>query len=291
MDTITQTRPLSNEAADMERIGGVAAAQATVTKEPTRFQKALAVWLARRNELNEAPLDIDQRREDELTDLLFAAEEKVLSESPSSFSELRALTELIFQDPGSMPSPHLLSALFAALRKLDGNGPSPTFNAKDWLRYFERANGGWIERDGEIVLVHPAKPSDLMQELLWVLETRDGLAAVRDEIRSRSGRPSHSEWPTLLSRYLAAEARMNVHEAVIDSSAFGSPENIAHEELTAKLADEHSAALEALFAYPSPSVEAFRAKVRLYHTQQLYDWTDAGTFARVLAEEAERFTS
>jgi len=69
------------------------------------------------------------------------------------------------------------------------------------------------------------------------------------------------------------------------------PENIAHEELTAKIADDHSSALEALFAHPSPTKAAFATKVRLYHTEQLYDWTDAGTFARIIAEEAERFTS
>lgn len=291
MDTISESRTLSNEAADMDRIGGIAAARSTAAKEPSRFQKALAVWIARRNELNDAPLDIGQQREDELTDLLYAAEEKVLSESPTTLSELRALAEMIFQDRGSMPSPHLLSALFAGIRKLDGNGPSPTLNAKDWLRYFERENGGWVERDGEIVLIHPAKPSDLMSDLLWVLETRNGFSAVKAEIVARSETPAQDGWPTLFARYMAAEARLNVHEAMIDCSVCGSPENIAHEELTAKLADDHTEALEALFTYPSPDIDAFRTKIRLYHTQQLFDWTDAGIFARVLAEEAERFAS
>ena len=68
----------------------------------------------------------------------------------------------------------------ADLHRLTGREGSRLFGAGAWLEWFERHGGGWIERDGEIVLMFPDRAGNrgAMDSIMHELETCDARGAV-----------------------------------------------------------------------------------------------------------------
>ncbi|MEP2736728.1 MAG: hypothetical protein ABJP34_10570 [Erythrobacter sp.] len=270
METITETRP-----------------QSQPTK--TAFQVALDTWIARRDALN---LCNDDARSDELGDLLFAAERALLKQPVNNISDLRSLSEVIWQDPHSYPSDALIAVFFKALRGLDNNAESATFNAANWLSHFERFGGGWVETDGAVKLVHPVEQSDAMDDLIWELETRDGLKAVKAAILAKAKQLEEPvcDWAKLLSAFQTADLALAAHGDETPHPA-GSPENEAREAKTDALVDASTDALVTLMRFPSPDGTAYRTKAKLYADHHCHDWNEAHEFAQILASEAERLAA
>lgn len=156
--------------------------RATTVARKRRFDEALDVWRERDEYLSSLPYD-DQARNDAAVDAKCAAENAIFALPCETIHDLRAKLELIFIDPDVVSGPEIVAGLFKDVRTLDGGASSPTFNAGAWLRHFEYMGGGWIERDGDIVLMVPEGRA--VDYSMWMLETRDGRKAVHNLIRQR----------------------------------------------------------------------------------------------------------
>ena len=258
-----------------------------------RFAQALELWNKRLRELNSQPDDATVEQENAASDLWNAAEEQLFAIPVETIADLRVIAEVLWPDPNCIPRAERLAVLFAGICKLDKGGRSRTFDPSAWLAWYERAGGGWHESEGVVTLLTPAHRSENLNDALWELDTRDGLAAVREEIRQRIMRAEEPKptWGKLLSDFQNADARLAEHGKTVDNSTCGSPENIAYEAKTEKLVDEHTEALEALFRHPSPDYAAFAYKLSLYDSNEVYTYYVAGEFAKIVAEEAKRFAA
>lgn len=273
----------------LETIGGMGLPRQS---EPSSFDEKLEVWRRCRVELSELPLEAAADDEDRLCNALEAAERKLMGQRVESASDLRALAEIIWPDPSSIPPRQMMTTFFAALRQLDRSA-SRTFDPKAWVSQFKRGDGGWVERDGEILLLSPTPQSDLIAALFWEMETRGARELVENEIRRRAAVPDgpQSAWTKAVSAYQATKAELDAHQFTTNNSKLGTDECTAYENKTERLANKHSAALEALFVCPSPNAEALRFKLRLFASEQLSDWHRNHEFADLLATEADRLLS
>ena len=263
------------------------------TTTPSAFDAALSTYVARRDTLNGLPHDADQASEDSLADLLTAAERRLIDTPTTKISDIRAIAEMIWCSPDAVPDAYQLRRLFEELRRLDDDGPCRTFNAAHWLAWFERNGGGWIDRDGEIILVAPANgAADLVEDALWYLETRDGIAQVKEHIRNKPKATTETPptWEDLLRDYRAAKEKLDQHCALPSPTLIES-EIEAYEAKTDGLTDTHSELMEAIMLYPSPNAAAVAFKMRLFAKEQLSDWHRNHEFSRIIADEAERLIS
>ncbi|MBY8335892.1 hypothetical protein KYN89_02405 [Alteriqipengyuania sp. NZ-12B] len=133
-----------------------------------------------------APLDNDQQAEDARYSVMIEAERKLFATKPRTVTDVRALAEIAFRDPDSIPGADLIGSVLNGLRDLDDNAPSPTFDPEQWLVLYERCGGGWVRPAGrELTLCAPVPASDGIQASLWELETRGGREQVLRLIEER----------------------------------------------------------------------------------------------------------
>ena len=146
------------------------------------FARILDTWRTRRRAYDTLPLD-DTEAESAASDALSSAENELFSTPAGTIGDFRAKFEIAFPDTYTSISDLALRGLFADLRRLDGDAPSRTFDARKWLARFEQLGGGWVDREGEIVLLVP--DGARIEYPLWELDTRGAREAVYDLIRER----------------------------------------------------------------------------------------------------------
>lgn len=149
----------------------------------SKFAIALATWRRRRDHQEAMPLNGCQEAEDDAWAATAYAEDVLVRTPAQTLSDLRAKAEIIWCDAGSVPSDEYVAAFFADLCNLTGNEQSRTFDAAGWLSWFERIGGGWVEREGDIILMAPDQ--DQLKDAFWMLNTRGGREAVKAVIRER----------------------------------------------------------------------------------------------------------
>ena len=280
MTTITTQRPETNTA-DLEKVGG-----SNLPKQPCgQFASALSDWKRQRLTLNAADYASSDDEQNGF-DLLAKAEARLLDSPVQNVHELRALAEVIFQDPDSIPGADTLAKLFGAMRSLDKGNDSPTFDAAAELAQFEKAGLGWVERDGAITFMD--NNGDRLDLFKWLLETRGATEQVKQAIANRSeDRETPSAWATNLSAYQTAKARLDEHQfSTGERPAFGTQESKDDEDKLTDLSDAHYAATVTLLTTPAPTVAAYRQKVELHATEQAYLWNDNQQIAEALATDA-----
>lgn len=152
-----------------------------------RFAIALSDFLAARTTLNSLPPSVTNDVETACGDAFTYAEDRLISTPAKTVSDLRAKMEVIWNDPAALPTPETIRAVMADVHALTDHEPSRIFDAPAWLAWFEQQGGGWIEREGEIILLIPDK-SDLnrMDDIMHELAACDGRDAVCNVIRERS---------------------------------------------------------------------------------------------------------
>ena len=161
----------------------IAHASAPQNLEQNRFNERLGVYVRRRNAVDDMSPDDDDQVND-ATDALVAAAERVISTPAVTLMDVRAKLEVLFDDDTLPVEGTDLNEVFDDLARLTGNATSPTFDAERWLVRFQNYGGGWVERDGEVVLLYPDRVG--METCRWLLETRNGLHAVKAAILARS---------------------------------------------------------------------------------------------------------
>lgn len=258
----------------------------TPVRAQSRFDEVLADYNQHREWLDNLPVQSDADIETRFMDALGAAEQRLLRTPVGNVSDLRAMAEIIWQDRDGLPSSKMLSAFFDNLRRLDGNAPSRTFNPAPWLDWFERHGGGWIERDGEIVLLVPHGERDLITDAMWQLETRGALEQVKALIREQGTETDDNKpaWGALLSLYQTAKARLDEHCAQ-PSPEFDDAECDAYEAKTDKLATEHADLFVELMLAPAPDAAGLAYKMAAYANVVGGDAWDRG--AEMVAQLAQ----
>lgn len=157
----------------------------SITAPQSRFQQALAAYNAAFTAMTSAPRDGDEKADNARYAVMIEAERNLFAIQPNTINDVRALAEITFRDPDSIPGWDLIGAVLNGLRHLDGNATSPTFDPAAWLDLYEQCGGGWINRGDELTLCAPIPQSEGVQSLLFELETRDGTKQVLDLIRQR----------------------------------------------------------------------------------------------------------
>lgn len=95
------------------------------------------------------------------------------------------------------------------------------------------------------------------------------------------------DWAMLTFAYELATRRLDEHP--IDRSECGSPENIAHETETARLADVRAEAFDALMLAPAPNRKALAYKLAAWRDMVGGDaWHSGDKIAQRLADDAAR---
>lgn len=281
MNTITTQRPETNTA-DLKKIEGCDLPKQVCGK----FANALSEWKRLRLAVNAADYTTSNGEQDGF-DLLVKAEARLLDSPVQNVHELRALAEVIFQDPDSIPGADTLAKLFSAILSLDKGNDSPTFDAAGELAQFEKAGLGWVERDGAITFMD--NNGDRLDLFKWLLETRGATEQVKQAIADRTDdRETQSAWAANLSAYQTAKARLDEHQfRTGERPAFGTQESKDDEDKLTDLSNAHYAATVMLLTTPAPTVAAYRQKVELHANEQAYLWNDNQQIAEALATDAK----
>lgn len=153
----------------------------TAAERQSHFDELLKTWKARYARYRQEKSD-DEEIEEQLFAAWSAAEEAVIQTPAETVSDLRCKAEILWGNASSMPSDTEIAAFLADMRRLT-NEPSRTFDAAQWLAWFEHQGGGWIEREGEILLLIPDKAG--FENVMWPLNVCDGRNAVFALIRER----------------------------------------------------------------------------------------------------------
>lgn len=193
----------------------------TTTTAPTqsRFDAALAEYLRERDRLEAMPVETTSREDEgRAMEAMAAAEDRLFRHAPQTVSDVRALAEITWRDPDSIPDASMIGAVINGLRQLDGNAPSRTFAPESWLRNYERLGGGWTNVEGEVSLLAPVPSHDGLQAMLWELDTRGGREQVKVAIRSLPDGaltiPAAVCWQSLCRAYDEAAEAVKAHEKV-----------------------------------------------------------------------------
>lgn len=162
------------------------------TMQKAFFADAVKAYNYARDALENQPDDTSAEQSELLSDAYSSAYERVITMRAADISDFRAKMEVLWEDPHSTPSATYLQSLMQDLIALTDAEPSRTFDAKLWLYHFERNGGGYIERDGELVLMvpHVVKDStarDVLDDLMFSLEACQGRLAVIEAIKRRNG--------------------------------------------------------------------------------------------------------
>lgn len=262
----------------------------TTNREPSAFDAALADYMKTRAVLNELPAHIGGDEERRLMDAQGVAEDRLFRQPPKSIADIRALAEIAWQDPASLPTSDMIATVLKGLRSLDGNAPSRTFDAKWWLYSFERFGGGYVVRGDEVLIVTPIPQSEALIGLLWELETRGGREQVKAAIREREAAKANPKgWRELRERVEAEDARLRANDQTSQVAAFGTPECEAAEARTAQIVESYDAAVDAIMRFPAPNPEALRYKLAILATERFTIGHDdnAADFARQVKADAD----
>ena len=99
------------------------------------------------------------------------------------------------------------------------------------------------------------------------------------------------QWAQAVTRYLEAKQAAERHSADVTSRspAFGTPENVADEETTERLADEQANAFDALMLTPAPNRKALAFKTSALSTFLGGDeWHNSAQIIEQIAADAAR---
>lgn len=157
------------------------------------FAAALAAHNFARDALNNQPPSTGEDENDLLADAYATALDRLLKTNAADVSDLRAKMEVLFEDTHSIPRADHVQSIMQDLLALTDAEPSRTFNPDTWLQSFERMGGGWIERNGELVLLVPhgstdGYTQDAINDLMFTLEACHGRFAVIAAIRAKGDR-------------------------------------------------------------------------------------------------------
>ncbi len=151
--------------------------------EKSAFDREFEIYLEIRNRFNGSPADISDQEERMLSDSYAEARERMIKTRVANIEDFRTKFETMFAEGPAIPRNESIAELFRDLCFLTNHAPSRAFDAKTWLKWFERNHGGWIERDGEIILMWPE--NDNMDDMLFELNAAEGREAVYSLIRRR----------------------------------------------------------------------------------------------------------
>lgn len=157
----------------------------------TVFAAALSAYIYARDTLNDQPLSNSVEQDDMYSEAYHGALDRLLKTRAADVSDLRAKMEALWEDPQTLPRADQMLAIMQDLLALTDLEPSRTFNAESWLYDFERFGGGWIERNGELLLMVPqgstaGRTQDAVADLMFTLEACHGRSAVINAIRAKT---------------------------------------------------------------------------------------------------------
>ena len=268
----------------------------TNTTAPTitqsRFDEALTEYLRERDRLEAMPVETTSREDEgRAMEAMAAAERRLFNKTPQTVSDVRALAEIAWRDPDSLPDVSMIGAVINGLRQIDGNAPSRTFEPDSWLRNYERLGGGWTNVEGEVSLLAPVPTPEGLQAMLWELDTRGGREQVKAAIRSLPDGaitvPASVRWQSLCRAYDEAAEAMKAHEAIKNPHRYDSPECEAHEAETERLAIAEGEAFDAMMLHPAPDTAALAFKLAAQSSfTKGQHWPTADKIAARLAADA-----
>lgn len=269
----------------------------TRTPQQTAFDRALAEYLLARDTLDSLPVETATREAETLAmDAMGAAEGRLFRQTPQNIADVRALAEIAFNDPDSLPGWDLIGAVLNGLRLFDYE-PSRVFSAAKWVDTYRRFGGGWVVTDEGVQLLMPVPASDTLESLMWELQTRGGEDAVKAIIVS--GEPVASPaietsdrrtWGNIKRRFEVEAARMDANEATPYQGTIDDPECAKAEALTAQIVDAYDACAEELLRFPAPDAEALRYKLVVMASDYFASINERhyGELAKIVAADAER---
>ncbi|KZY55398.1 hypothetical protein A3736_01865 [Erythrobacter sp. HI0063] len=263
----------------------------TPASTQSAFDRAIADYGHARAALDALPVETTSSEVEQIAmDAVYTAERRLLRQSPQNVSDVRAMAEIVWADPDSIPCEDSIAAVLNGLRKLDGK-PSRTFSATAWLVQFERLGGGWTDVEGEVSLLTPVPTNDGLKSLLWQLDTTGGREQVKAAIRSKSDAVSAvvapTDWDTLCRNYERAKSAVDAHHAIGNPHPFGSAECNLQEATMETLATAQGDAFTALMLFPAPNAAALAYKLATQLTFLGGDqWHESSAIAKQLAADA-----
>lgn len=272
----------------------------TTTPAPTqsRFDAALADYLRERDRLDGLPVETTSSEdEDRAMEVAIAAERRLFKQPVQNVGDVRSLAEIAWRDPDSIPDVSMIGAVINGLRQLDGNAPSRTFRAENWLTHYERLGGGWTSVEGEVSLLAPVPVSEGLKAMLWELDTRGGREQVKAIIRDTKpfaapamDNPARLQWDHMRRRFEVEAARMEQNEATPYRGTIDDPECEKAEDLTAQIVEAYDSVAEELLRFPAPDAEALAFKLELMASNHFgaFNNRHAPEFAQALAADAAR---
>ncbi len=268
-----------------------------VSSRETDFDRALAEYLHARNTLDSLPAETTSGP-DELVamDAMGAAERRLFRQTPQNIADVRALAEITFNDPDSVPGWDLIGAVLNGLRLFD-YAPSRVFQPDRWIESYRRFGGGWVANEQGVQLLMPVPAGDALDGLMWELRTRGGEEQVKAIIAA--GEPvtspavkaiERARWEHVVRRFEIEAARMAANEEEPYRGTIDDPECEKAEALTAQIVEAYDAVAEELLRFPAPDAEALRFKLRLMACDHYgaFNQRHAPDFAKIIAADADR---
>lgn len=264
----------------------------TTARPQSHFDEALTEYLRERDRLEAMPVETTSREDEgRAMEAMAAAERRLFNKTPQTVSDVRALAEIAWRDPDSIPDASMIGAVINGLRQLDGNTPSRTFQPDNWLRHYERLGGGWTNVEGVVSLLAPVPMPDGLQAMLWELDTRGGREQVKAAIRSLPNGaltvPASVRWQSLCRDYEQAKAAVDAHMAIGNPHPFGSHECDEQEATMEALATAQGDAYNALMLFPALDAAAVAYKLSTQFAFLGGDhWNENAEIAKQLAADA-----
>lgn len=264
----------------------------TPTREQSGFDRALADFLAARAALDALPVATTSCEDEQIAmDAMCAAEQRLFRQTPQSLADVRALAEILWTDPDSIPGQDMIGAVLIGLRQIDGQ-PSRVFNPAKWVADYRSFGGGWVVSEDRVTLMQPVPASDTLTSLMWELHTRGGEEEVKAIIAAGEAVQAPgiavNEWEALCRRYEDAKAAVDAHKEP-EGTVCGSPENIAHEAETERLANAQADAFDAVMLTPAPHAPALAYKLAINSSFGAGElWHRGAEIAEQLAADAAR---
>lgn len=266
-------------------------------REQRAFDRALAEYLRAREALDAMPVDTTSSEDEQLAmDAMAAAEHRLFRQTPQNMADVRALAEIAFTDPDSIPGMDLIGAVMNGIRQFD-HEPSRIFKPGRWIEQFKRSGGGWVVTDDQVALLSPVPQTDAIESLLWELRTRGGEEQVKSIIRETEpvaaplpASPNRTQWEHIQRRYEIEAARMAENESSPYQGTADDPECEKAEALTAQIVEAYDAVAEELVRFPAPDAEALHFKLALMACDHFgaFNSRHSREFAQVIAADAAR---
>lgn len=264
----------------------------TTTRQQTAFDRALANFLGARDALDALPVETtDGEVELRAMDAMGAAERRLFETTPETIGDVRALAEICWSDTDGIPTTYLIGKVLSGLRQIDGQ-QSRVFNPAKWVADYRRFGGGWVVTEDRVTLMQPVPSDDTLTNLMWELHTRGGEEQVKAIIAAGEAVQAPgiavNEWKALCRRYEDAKAAINAHKEP-EGTVCGSPDNIAHEAETERMANAQADAFDAVMLTPAPHAPALAYKLAINSSFGAGElWHKGAEIAEQLAADAAR---